>query len=293
MSILNYPNRGTWGKSTYRGNCSGYIYKELFSLLKPMTFVDPMAGSFTSIEVAKEMGIEAYGLDLHEGFNILKNSILEVVSKESDLVFSHPPYGGMIKYSGHVWGDTPHPDDLSHCIDDEDFNTKLQLSLINQRQATRAGGFYGMLIGDWRRQGIYTSYQAEIIARMPKDELASVMIKVQHNTMSARLSYAKQQLPFITHEYILLWQKKDVAFFAFFQGLALTQKKRLTDTWYSIVKFALMQLKGEAHLDQIYEQVFKTAPDKVLNATHWKAKVRQILQTKDFQSSQRGIWSLA
>lgn len=47
----------------------------------------------TSIEVAQEMGIEAYGLDLHSGFNILKDRIIDSVKKEADLVFSHPPYG--------------------------------------------------------------------------------------------------------------------------------------------------------------------------------------------------------
>lgn len=35
MSILSYPNRGPWGDSKWRGNCSGYIYKELFERLKP------------------------------------------------------------------------------------------------------------------------------------------------------------------------------------------------------------------------------------------------------------------
>jgi hypothetical protein len=55
-----------------------------------------MAGSMTSIEVAQEMGIEAYGLDLHSGFNILKDRIIDSVKKEADLVFSHPPYGGMV-----------------------------------------------------------------------------------------------------------------------------------------------------------------------------------------------------
>ena len=63
-----------------------------------------MVGSGTSVEVAREMGIEAYGLDLHSGFNILKTSILATVGKPSDLVLSHPPYHDMIPYSGSEWG---------------------------------------------------------------------------------------------------------------------------------------------------------------------------------------------
>jgi hypothetical protein len=68
-SILSFPDRGPWGKSRYRGNCSGYVYKRIFEHIRPRVFTDPMVGSGTSVEVAREMGIEAYGLDLHSGFN--------------------------------------------------------------------------------------------------------------------------------------------------------------------------------------------------------------------------------
>jgi len=44
------------------------------------------------------------GLDLHSGLNILKQLILEMVGKPSDLVLSHPPYHNIVVYSGNVWG---------------------------------------------------------------------------------------------------------------------------------------------------------------------------------------------
>jgi hypothetical protein len=69
-SILSFPDRGHWGNAGYRGNCSGYVYQQLFTVLRPRVFIDPMVGSGTSVEVAREMGTEAYGLDLHSGFNI-------------------------------------------------------------------------------------------------------------------------------------------------------------------------------------------------------------------------------
>jgi hypothetical protein len=102
-SILSYPDRGPWGDASYRGNCSGYVYREIFERLRPRVFTDPMVGSGTSVEVAREMHIKAYGLDLRSGFNILKQRILEVVQKPSDSVLSHPPYHDMIVYSGKVW----------------------------------------------------------------------------------------------------------------------------------------------------------------------------------------------
>jgi hypothetical protein len=71
-TVLSFPQRGPWGDAGYGGNCSGYVYRESFRRLHPRVFTDPMVASGTSVQVAREMGIEAYGLDLHSGFNILK-----------------------------------------------------------------------------------------------------------------------------------------------------------------------------------------------------------------------------
>jgi two-component system sensor histidine kinase ChvG len=62
---------------------------------------------------------------------------------------------------------------------------KIGIAGLNQREATKAGGLYGTIIGDYRRQGRYTSYQAECISRMPSDELAAVIIKAQHNVLAS------------------------------------------------------------------------------------------------------------
>ena len=296
MSVLSFPDRGHWGKSSWRGNCSGHVYKSLFEQIQPSVFVDPMVGSGTSVEVAREMGIKAFGLDLHSGFNVLRDSILSVVGQPADLVVSHPPYGGMILYSGNVWG-SPHPDDLSRCIDDNDFHEKLHIALLNQREATTGGGYYGTIIGDWRRNGRYTSYQAECIARMPSDELAAVLIKQQHNTVSDSRVYSRMKMPRILHEYIQLWQKPKViaSFLSDLSIMARQQSARLASTWKSLVRTVLMTLGGTADLATIYEKVSENAPERLANNPNWKAKVRQILnQHRDhFASCERGIWTLA
>ena len=173
-SVLSYPDRGPWGDSRYRGNCSGYIFRDLFTQLRPKSMCDCMMGSGTSIEVAEEMGIKATGLDLRLGFNALRDPILAALGGEHvDLVVSHPPYGPMVAYSNGVWGSEAHPDDLSHAVDEEDFHSKMQVVMMNQRDATRPGGHYATIIGDLRSKGRYVSYQAEICARMPADELAA------------------------------------------------------------------------------------------------------------------------
>lgn len=293
MSIMSFQNRGHWGKSSWRGNCSGHVYKELFERIQPEFFVDPMMGSGTSIEVAQEMGIEALGLDLHSGFNILRDSILERAGKPADLCVSHPPYGGMILYSGEVWGES-HPDDLSRCADDAEFHEKLQIALLNQREATKGGGVYGTIIGDWRRNGRYTSYQAECIARMPSAELLAVLIKAQHNTMSGNKQYRNMEMPFILHEYVLLWRKKACSQIHLLGILANEQAARLRGSWRSIIRNVMMGLGGTATLTQVYEAVEAGCADRIKSNTHWKDKVRQILNsTGDYKPVQRGVWAIA
>lgn len=293
MSIMSYPDRGKWGKASWRGNCSGFVYRDLFEMTTPALFVDPMCGSGTSIEVARAMQIEAVGLDLHSGFNILKDSIVGAVGRPADLVVSHPPYGGMILYSGEVWGDEAHPDDLSRCDNDEDFHQKLHLALLNQREATLPGGVYGTIIGDWRRSGQYTSYQAEAIARMPKSELLSVMIKAQHNVRSAENRY-RMKLPLIQHEYVLLWMRPRATTVNVLTLLAHQQHERLRGTWRTVVRMALINLGGQSSLERLYAKVAEHAPDRLAQNEHWQAKVRQVLQKHaDFISVNRGVWAIA
>lgn len=293
MSILSFPDRGPWGDSKWRGNCSGWLYKDLFERLKPQFFIDPMMGSGTSIEVANELGIEALGLDLHSGFNILRDSILERAGKPADLVVSHPPYGACIVYSGNVWGEA-HPDDLSRCVDDEDFNQKLQQALLNQREATRGGGVYGTLIGDYRKDGKYHSYQAEAISRMPSSELLAVIIKQQHNVLTNSKQYANMVMPRITHEYLLLWKKKDAPTLHLLRQLATEQATRLRSTWRSIVRNVVISLGGKATLAALYSKIAAACDERIASNPNWKAKVRQILNsTGDYVSVSRGEWALA
>lgn len=255
-----------------------------------------MVGSGTSVEVANEMGIEAHGLDLHQGFNAVTMDILSTVGKEGDLVWSHPPYGSMIKYSGPggMWGDEPHPGDLSHCASLEDFHEKMQRVLLNQRRATKDGGHYATLIGDMRRDGRYVSFQAEMIARMPSDELAAVLIKAQHNCVSDRKAYGRMTLPRIAHEYLIVWKKRGRSTLVLLSDMAKEQHRRLQGTWISIVQSVMTSLGGSARLDKIYQAVADSAPDRLKANSHWEARVRAILNSNPhmFTSAERGHWQM-
>lgn len=297
MSIWSYPDRGPWGKSSYRGNASGHVYKDLYRALGPNYVIDPCMGSGTSIEVAEEMGIQALGLDLHSGFNLLRDSILEASGRPADLVVSHFPYHDMVVYSGKMYKEI-HSDDLSRCASVEEFLQKSQQALLNQRDATLPGGHYATLIGDMRRNGQYYSFQSDFIARMPADELKGVIVKAQHNCVSDQRQYGgafKTGLPRITHEYLLVWQRpvKQTTFLLTLRTLANQAQNQLRSTWRSIIRQAMVALGGEASLADLYNQVAGTATEKLRNNANWQAKVRQVLQTCEyFQQVKRGYWAL-
>lgn len=295
-SIISYPDRGKWGDSTWRGNCSGYVVRDLIELLKPSSLVDPTVGSGTSYQVGTEKGLATYGLDLHSGFNVVRDPILNHIPHQVDLGLIHPPYAGMITYSGNVWGDSPHPDDLSHVKDDEEFCELLHLAMLNLRDATKAGKHFALLIGDYRKDGQYHSYQADMISRLPKRELKSIIIKHQHNVSSNKNTY-RCTYPLIMHEYLILWQKNEslVSYFDLLRDVAVHHKVRIQTTWKNVVRFSLMALGGEAKLTDIYDYVWRHKQDKTNNnPQHWKDKVRQVLNTNDaiFNSKERGVWRL-
>lgn len=61
-------------------------------------------------------------------------------------------------------------------------------------------------------------------------------------------------------------------------------------TWKTVVSMSFEKLNGEATLDAIYSVVEKLAPEKVRKNDHYKAKVRQVLQTY-FTKIKRGHYS--
>lgn len=290
QSVVSYPDRGKWGRSSWRGNTSGYLIADLIDQFKPKLFVDVCEGSGTSGEVCREKGIEYVGLDLYKGNDFTKDFILAQLPHPADICFSHPPYANMIQYSGAVWGESPVEGDTSLCEADE-FIEKSQVMLLNQREATREGGIYATLIGDRRKKGEYRSFQADFIQMMPKNELLNVVIKVQHNMMSNNIPYSGAGFIPITHEYLVIWKKTAKSIFAITWDKAKEIKRHIASTWRSAIRIALMKLGGKATLKDIYAEVEPIAQNLIKNNKNWQAKVRQQLQYH-FSSVERGVWAV-
>jgi hypothetical protein len=292
-SVISYPDRGPYGKSNYRGNTSGYVIKEMLEHFQPKLFVDVCEGSGTSRDVAKEMNIEYVGLDLHRGFDFTTASVLKAIPRPADLVFSHPPYHNMIDYTverkKHKLGGSGN--DISRCATVDEFIELATLMLNNQREATRPGGIYATLIGDMRKNGKFHSFQADLIKMMPASELKSVVIKMQHNTMSDSQTYRGNFIP-IHHEYLILFERQIITFAQVAWEKAKQLQSNMNSTWRNFVKLALMELGGEATMDKIYAKVEAIAGEKVAANKNYQAKIRQTLQLH-FENIDRGRWKLA
>ncbi len=267
-SIVSFPERGPWGDARYLGNSSGFVMLELLASLKPGFVIDVTAGSGTNVALCRDYGVRVLGLDLKDGFNALRDSVLTRAGEPADLTWSHPPYWDVKRYSSH-------PDDLSNCKDEDEFLAKLHVLLLNQREATREGGHYVTLIGDRRKAGLYSSYQADCITRMPRDELRSVVIKAQHNVSSSATSYT-MRYPLVQHEYLLVWRRAERSLFALWRSLVTHAHRVLEGTWKALVHTILVQLETPSSLPDIYAAVADATPEATAK-THWQAKVRQTL----------------
>ena len=292
-SVMSFPERGNYGDSKGRGNTSGYIIKELIQHFNPRLFVDACEGSGTSKDVCKEMGIEYVGLDLYKGQDFTKDYILTQLPRPADICFTHPPYHDMIAYSGSVYGKEILTGDTSHCRNVEEFISKSQVMLMNQREATKEGGIYCTLIGDQRGgslgKGNFRSYQSDFIQMMPKEELLSVAIKLQHNCMSDTRVYNGSFIP-IMHEYLLIWKKRAKSLFAVSFDIASELQSRVATTWRNAIRIVMMKLQ-KADLNTIYNEIEKVAASLIANNPNYKAKIRQTLQ-KHYNNVERGVWSL-
>ena len=108
-TLWDYPSQAygnkTFGDNTYTGVTPAFI---VWNLVKRYTkpkdlIVDPMAGSGTTLDVARDLKRRALGYDLQpqrkDIFNVDARK-LPLDDEKADFVFIDPPYSTHIKYSG-------------------------------------------------------------------------------------------------------------------------------------------------------------------------------------------------
>lgn len=297
-SVVSYPNRGPWGKSGWRGNCTGHIVRDslgsFFDWTRPDSlFVDPSEGSGTSRDVANELGVRYTGLDLHSGFNLLRDNMIEAVGEPAQMAFWHPPYAGMVRYSKDVWNNgQPHPDDLSECASIAEFVEKCQIAMMNiyDGLTTDGKGVYCVLIGNLRAKGRLYDL-TDMVKRVAPGTLKEVIIKRQHNCVSDTRKY-RGNLIRIAHETLLVFERDERIHSALDFAALIDQRVRNAQamTWRAAIKRAVMG-KGRVHLQDIYQAVEDYAKARGTNSK-WDAKVRQIVRQcpEDFITHGNGYY---
>lgn len=202
-SFMAFPERGNGGDNHWRGNCSPEVISSILRYvldckryygkdISTFTLMDPMSGSGTSQAVADHFQVRSLLYDLNPkptygygNWNALRND----VEDSADLIFFHPPYHDIIKYSGNMWG-RPHPDDLSRCENYQDFLEKLNYCIRKFFFALRKDGRLAILVGDIRKDGHFYSMQNDL---MRMGDFESFLVKGQFNCVSDHRRYVMRR----------------------------------------------------------------------------------------------------
>lgn len=295
-SIVSYPERGTGGKNTYRGNCSPLLIEDLILQYKPHNIADYMVGSGTTEDVAKRMGIPSFCYDLNRGFDLLNNEIKE----RPEFMFFHPPYWDIIRYSGQQYqiedviqkyGMNPNVSDLSRNQSWEHFLKEFDYCILKQFAALERHGHMAILVGDIKKK---RKLYSMILEMVKPGTIEQIVIKVQHNCFSDRVQYSGKTFIPIVHEYLLILRKDHALLYNYqiTKNIEGDIRDLNMPTWKDIVAGVMEEKGGKVTLEEIYVEIEGHSRTKVNK--NWKEKIRQTLQLYDlFESTRRGVWELA
>lgn len=235
FTVWSFPNRGDWATHTgnYRGNWSPYIPRNLITkYTQPSdTVLDQMCGSGTTLVECKLLGRNAIGVDINPDammvtrdrlnfdYNPLDENIrseirtyvgdarnLNLMENESvDLVATHPPYAGIIKY-----GARKTPDDLSRLKLPEYIEAMSKVAAESHR-VLKPDHYCAVLIGDTRKGRHYIPISIGVLQAFLSAGfiLKEDIIKLQHKMMSTREKWRGHKYDFykIAHEHLYILRK--------------------------------------------------------------------------------------
>lgn len=297
-SIVSYPDRGAYGRNTYRGNCSGLLIKDIIAQYRLKGLSDFMVGSGTTEDVVRETGLRGDFADLNRGFDMMSMDIPE----RAENIFWHPPYHDMIVYSGKQYdikaveratglsGETILADDLSRCASWEEFVKKMNYCMMKQFAALEKGGRMFTLVGDMKRKGRLYSMILDLIK---PGTVENIIIKAQHNCWSDRQSYSGNFVP-IVHEYLLVTKKESGLIIPVSWGTGRDYDMRSfgDQSWRDLVYSVIQDNGGTMSLQELYDALKESS--KAKRNQHWQEKVRQTVQNiRHFIRTERGRYALA
>lgn len=237
FTVWSFPSRGRWAthSGNYRGNWSPYIPRNLIAKYsKPgEVILDQMCGSGTTLVECKLLGREGVGVDvnldaimvardrLNFDYDALDRSRsreirtyvgdarnLDLIDDETvDLVATHPPYAGIISYTGNRL-----ENDLSRLKLPAYIDAIRQVAAESYR-VLKENGYCGVLIGDTRKGRHYIPISLGVLQSFLSVGfiLKEDIIKLQHKMATTRQKWRGHNYDFykIAHEHLYVFRKPE------------------------------------------------------------------------------------
>ncbi len=232
-TVWSFPCRGGWAthKGDYPGNWSPYVPRNLISRFSSRgeLVLDSMMGSGTTLVECRLLDRRAVGVDINRDAVMVAHDRLNFSTANSfgarsllyrgdarnldalrdnsvDLVATHPPYAGIIRYGeGVVQGD------LSDSASIADYLCAMRLVASECCRVLKRGRYCAILVGDTRVHAHYVPIAFMVMTRFLDAGfiLKEDIIKVQHNTSSNRGRWAGPRRDFykIAHEHLFVFRK--------------------------------------------------------------------------------------
>ena len=307
-TVLSFPDRGPWGDKTYNGNWSGYVPGFFMWKLGARRVSEIFAGSGSTSDIAKDMGIDYVGIDINPNpsrDNIISMNILDdnmELPKEfynADICFLHPPYPSIndVRYAGKMYqaDETIFSQDIQNMSWEEGMKA-VNHAMIRGYNSLPRGSFEVAMVGEIRSKGQYRSMLHELAI---PGELFQTYVKMQHNTASGfkGRSYGKNQRALTAHEMIVVIKKASGFELAYVvpKEYRIDIRNSKMATWLDIVSAAVGESSNTFSNEEIYHLV--EGHKKSQNNSNYKAKVRQKLQELEhigvIHDAGRGYWQKA
>lgn len=305
-TILSFPNRGPWGTSAYRGNCSGWLIAFFIWKYKVKSMAELFAGGGTGYDVCMDMGVPYIGIDLNP--NPVRDGIIsmDILDKEqelpegfysADMVFAHPPYPSIqhVKYANSMWKDKGGElaqRDIQN-MSWEDGMKAVNHAVMRGYASMKPGAYEVVLVGDVRRKGQFHSMLQELII---PGQLEQVCVKLQHNTVSGRNTYSNGNFIPLAHEMVVVIKKPSGYEIAFTlpKKYCIDVRDSETSTWKDVV-MAVLWKAGKVPVTNKYIYDAVKGHKKADKSHNVEAKIRQTLQQLCASSLvkhvQCGVWS--
>ena len=228
-TVWSFPNRGKWAThdAKYRGNFSPYIAKNIILRYSNENdlVLDQFVGGGTTLIECKLNSRNAIGIDINSNaVEITKNKLnfncdfevnidvklgnacsLDLENESIDLIYTHPPYADIIKYSEGIDGD------LSQ-LKYKDFLVEIEKVANECYRVLKKDKFCAIVMGDTRKKGMVQPLGFEVMQRFINAgfKQKEIIIKEQHNCKATsfwKTNSQKYNFLLLAHEYVFIFKK--------------------------------------------------------------------------------------